>query len=154
MLTGGMLRNSPSRAVVRVEASNDDGVSAAGATTGIDDIGHGIRLGADHGDIEAPGNAFHRPIALLAEHGLVFRIDKKQFTFVARVEHVAHQRDANRVGRLRGADDGDRFWFEKGVQVVLLVMHGGAPQRRLGVWSEGLVRCSKKHGTFRLLVLV
>jgi len=110
-------------------AGNDDGVPAAGATAGIDDVGYGRRLGADHRDIESLRNRIHRRIAALSEYRFVLGIDKEKLARVARVEHVAHQRDANRVRRLRGADDGDGLRLEERVQVVAFVVHGGVPRR-------------------------
>jgi hypothetical protein len=109
-------------------AGNDDGVLAAGAAAGLHDFGHGLGPGADHGDVESLRNGIDRGVGLLAEHGFMLRIDEEEFAFVARVEHVAHQRDTDRIGGLRGADDGYRVRLEQGVQVVLLVMHGGTPQ--------------------------
>jgi hypothetical protein len=130
-------------------AGNDDGVLAAGAAAGLHDFGDGLGPGTDHGDVESLRNGVDRGVALLAEYSFMFRIDEVQLALVARVEHVAYQRDTNRIGGLRGADDGYRTGLEQGVQVVLLVMHGGTPQSRRSVLSGGLVRCNKKHSTER-----
>jgi hypothetical protein len=49
----GALQRRAARSGLGEAAGNDNGVPAAGATAGIDDVGHRRRTGADHGDVEA-----------------------------------------------------------------------------------------------------
>jgi len=51
-------------------------------------------------------------------------IDVIQFALETRVEHVAYQRGADRIGRFRSPNDGNRAGFEKVGEIVFFVVHG------------------------------
>ena len=104
-------------------ARNHDRVTGTGAAAGINNAGHCRRLGADHHQIKALRNTFHRVVGLLAKHRFVTWIDQEQLAFEAAIHDVANQGGANGTGRFRSTDDGDRLRFKKWGQIVLFVVH-------------------------------
>ena len=74
---------------------DNDRAACAGASANVDDMRDDRSLGTDYDEINSLGNAFYRGIAVLAEYGLVPRIDKEKLSLVLRIEHISYKRQAN-----------------------------------------------------------
>ncbi len=92
--------------------------------TGIDDRRYRRGRGADGRQIDALRHILDAGMTGLAKQRAMAGIDEMQCALEAGIQHVAHQRGADRTFLIGGADDGDAARRHQRGEIVLFAMHG------------------------------
>jgi len=76
---------------------------------GLDDVRHGLSLGAYHRQLDGGFDVFYRGIGALALHFLTRRVHRIEQALIAALQHVPEYDLAYGIGTAAGTDDGNRL---------------------------------------------